>query len=84
MNKDQLAIIANIRKSLNDQHYLNAALPSAPFIQLLDADGKLSHARVSKDGLWVDLVYDEFMPGDTVLFYLGSATPGIEIGRAHV
>ncbi|MBU6958186.1 hypothetical protein KRR23_10605 [Pseudomonas sp. CVAP len=77
MNKDQLAVVANIRKSLNNQNYSNAALPPAPFIQLLDANGKLSHARVSKDGLWVELGYDEFEPGDTVRFYLGSATPGI-------
>ncbi|WP_347927961.1 hypothetical protein [Pseudomonas helvetica] len=77
MNKDQLAIIANIRKSLNNQDYSNEALPPAPVIQLLGANGKLSHACVSKDGLWVGLGYDEFEPGNTVLFYLGSATPGI-------
>ncbi|ROM98782.1 hypothetical protein [Pseudomonas brassicacearum] len=77
MNKAQTAIIANIRKSLNNQDHSSEALPPAPVIKLLDANGKLSHARVSKDGLWVELGYDEFKPGDTVLFYLGSATPGI-------
>lgn len=77
MNKDQLATIANIRESLNNQSYPNAALPPAPFIPLLDANGKLSHGRVSKDGLWVELGYDEFQPRDAVRFYLGSATPGI-------
>ncbi|POA32310.1 MULTISPECIES: hypothetical protein [unclassified Pseudomonas] len=77
MNKDQLAIIANIRELLNNQDYSNEALPPAPVIQLLDANGKLSHACVLKDGLWVDLVYAGFKPADKILFYLGSATPGI-------
>ncbi|MGE8179216.1 hypothetical protein [Pseudomonas fluorescens] len=77
MNEYQREIIANIRKSLNDLGYSNAASPPAPVIKLLDANGELSHACVSKDGLWADLVYDEFKSDDAVLFYLGSATPGI-------
>ena len=77
MNSDQLAIIANIRESLNIRNNPDLALPPAPIIDLLDSDNKLKHAIVPKGGLWVILACDEFKPGDTVLFYLGSATPGI-------